>query len=517
MNNSKLLFFIFCLLFHFQVESRSIVVGSKIFTENVLLGEMLSILLEEKYGYQVTRKLNIGGTKLVFDALNSEQIDVYPEYTGTGYIMILNFSEKKSASKIYRIVKKQFAKRFQLVLSLPLGFNNTYALAVRSDDERFKNIYKVSDLVGRVEGLSLAVGHEFMARNDGYENFKKSYNIHFSEDKVYSMDPGLVYFALKNKKADMIMSYSTDGRVKSYHLKLLEDDKKYFPAYEAAYLTRKNIFKEFPKMKQAFKDLENNIDEKEIISLNDKVDRLKYETNVVARNFLIQKKLLDENVVNFEHKNLFSYYYSKKDYLLKIFIEHLILTFSSLLIALFCSLPIGILMVRKKMAAKIIFPIVNTFQTIPSLALLGFLIPFLGIGYAPAIFTLFIYSLLPLIRNTYEGIKSVDRNPIEAAIGIGLTKWQTLNKIEIPLALPIIIAGVRTSAVIIVGTATLAALVGAGGLGEPIFRGMATVNSKLIFLGAVPATILAIALDRSITFFETFFVSKGLRLKRNKF
>ena len=517
MKNFKILFFIFFAfqVFAFQAESKDITVGSKIFTENILLGEMLSILLEEKYNYKVVRNLNIGGTKLVFDALKSGQIDIYPEYTGTGYIMLLNLSEKKSPSKVYRIVKKEFRKKFQLIWSLPLGFNNTYALAVRSDDKRFSDIYKVSDLVGKVEDLSLAAGHEFMERKDGYENFTKSYNIYFS--KIYSMDQGLMYSALKNKETDMIMSYSTDGRIRAYQLRLLEDDKKYFPSYQAAFLTRADLLKKFPKIKQAFRDLENNINEKEMIYLNNQVDQLKYETNIVAKNFLIKKKLLDADIVSLNHKSLFSYYYSKKDYLLHIFIEHLVLIFSSLFLALLLSIPLGVLIARKKIIAKVVFPIINTLQTIPSLALLGLLIPVLGIGYAPAIVTLFIYSLLPLIRNTYEGIKGVDKNSIEAAIGIGLTKWQILNKIEIPLALPIIIAGIRTSTVIVVGTATLAALVGAGGLGEPIFRGMATINSKLIFLGAVPCAVLAVILDRSLSFLEAIFVSRGLRLKRNKF
>ncbi|MGI9548404.1 MAG: glycine betaine ABC transporter substrate-binding protein [Bdellovibrionales bacterium] len=517
MNLFKKIIFLFSFVFMYQTESKTITIGSKIFTENVLLGEMLSLLLEERYQYKVSRFLNIGGTKLVFDALQSGKIDVYPEYTGTGYIMILNLSEKKQADESYRIVKKSFLKKYKMFWSQPLGFNNTYALAVRSKDTRFKDIYKISDLNGRVENFSLGVGHEFMERKDGYNNFSKYYNMNFSDKNIYSMDPNLIYMSIHSKKIDMIMSYSTDGRIQTYNLKLLKDDKKYFPSYQAAYLTRTEVLKKFPKLQLAFKDLENNISQKEMIELNRQVDQLKREEVDVVREFLISKKLLEYQVINKKEKSLWGYYVSKRKYLWKIFVQHFVLTFSSLGLALFISLPVGILMSRKESFAKIIFPIVNTLQTIPSLALLGFLIPFLGIGYPPALFTLFIYSLLPLVRNTYEGLKGVDKNFIEFATGIGLTKRQILKTIELPLALPVIIAGVKISAVIVVGTATLAALVGAGGLGEPIFRGLATVNSKLIFLGAVPAAGLAVFLDRSLTLLERKIVSKGLRFKRDKF
>ena len=176
------------------------------------------------------------------------------------------------------------------------------------------------------------------------------------------------------------------------------------------------------------------------------------------------------------------------------------------------SLPIGVLLTRYKSLEKAIFPVVNTIQTIPSLALLGFLIPFMGIGFAPALLSLFLYSLLPLIRNTYTGIIGVDNSYIEASRGMGLNNMQILLKVEIPLALPIIMAGVRTATVIVIGTATITALIGAGGLGDPIFRGIATVNSNLILMGAIPAALLAIIADKFIGVLEFFFVSEGLKL-----
>ena len=493
--------------------NETIVVGSKIFTESVILGEMISILLEEKYNYKVKRNLNLGSTQYVFSALKTHEIDIYPEYTGTAYAAILHLEKKLTAKKTYRTVKASFAKKFKMAWSKPLGFDNTYAIAVRSDDPNFNNINSISGLVEK-KLTSLVVDHSFLERTDGYKQLAKNYNISLPANKLVSMDPGLMYAALKNKQTDAIVAYSTDGRIKAYNLKLLEDDKKFFPVYEAAYLTTKSTLKKFPKIKMAFKDLEGNISPKEMIELNSLVDHLKQEAYPVAKNFLIQKKLIAGSVEAVKHKNIFSYYYNKKNYFFGIFIEHLILTFVSIFFATLFAIPIGILMARKKIVAKTLFPIINTLNTIPSLALLGILIPLLGIGYAPAIFALFIYSLLPITRNTYEGIKNVDINYIEVATGIGLTKFQILKKIEWPLSLPVIIAGIRTSAVIVVGTATLAALIGAGGLGEPIFRGIATMNFKLIFLGAIPAALLAVIIDRSLSLLENLVISKGLKLKK---
>ena len=498
-------------------ERKPLVISSKVFMENVILGEMLAVLLEEKYGLAVSRRLHIGGTKLVFEALKSGQADVYPEYTGTGYIMILKQREKKSPEAVYAAVKSGFLKKFQMIWSPPLGFENTYALAVRADDSRLKDIKKISRLKGRERGLSLAAGHEFMERQDGYDQFARFYGLHFPKNRIYTMNPGLMYTALKNGGADMIMSYSTDGRLKLFDFRLLEDDRGFFPSYKAAYLTRASVLKSHPELGMAFKDLEGKISQREMTDLNDRASRLKQDPALAARRFLIKKGILGRPLPKAEaRQSLADYYLSKKSYFLKILKEHLILTFSALFFAMLFAFPLGVWSARKAKAAKIVFPIVNTLQTVPGLALLGFCIPFLGIGFAPAVFMLFVYSLLPLIRNTYEGIKAVEGEFIEEAFGLGLTSWQVLRKVELPLALPFLLAGLRTSAVVVVGAATLAALVGAGGLGDPVFRGIASVDSRLIFLGAAPAAGLAVALDRGLGLAERLLVSPGLRLHQNR-
>lgn len=497
-------------------EPSSLVIGSKIFTENMLLAEILALLLEEKYNFKVIRKFGLGGSKLAFDALRNKQIDVYPEYTGTGYTMILNQSGETNPKKTYKIVQREFSKRFALFWSLPLGFENTYTLAVSAEDLRFKNFNRISQLKAFAPSYRLAVGHEFTERKDGLDSFSKKYQLNFSKSAIFAMNSGLMYSALKEKKVDMIMGYSTDGRIKAFNLKTLKDDKNFFPAYSATYLTRDGLIKNQTKLKKAFQELEGNISEEEMITLNYQVDQLKNEIPFVARKFLIKKSILNDSIQSLENQSLVAYYLSKRKYFFKVFKEHLILTFASLFLALLFSLPVGVLAVYNSTVEKVVFTVVNTLQTVPSLALLAILIPFLGVGFWPALTALFIYSLLPLIRNTFEGLKNVDGSFVEASAGIGLNRWQTLKFVQIPLALPVILAGLRISAVIVVGTATLAAFIGAGGLGDPIFRGIATLNSRLIFLGAVPACLLAIIMDKLLAVLESFTISKGLRLEKNQ-
>ena len=523
MRKHKIIFFVFFLSLSFFKENmasasesnKQLIIGSKLFTENILLAEMLSLLLEEKYNFKIIRKFNMGGTKLVFDSLKNKYIDIYPEYTGTGYAMLLKRSGEANPKKTYHIVKSEFLKNFQMAWSLPLGFENTYALAVRAEDARFQKIHSISQLKRHIDSFRLGMGYEFVERKDGFDNFSKKYQLYFTKNQVVTMNTSLMYSALNNREVDMIMAYSTDGRIKAFKLKTLKDDKSFFPSYEAAYLTRQDVLKTWPEVQAAFADLENNISKKEIISLNNQVDQLDYGLTQSARNFLIQKKLLVDNTQKLQKVSLIDYYISKKKYFFKILIEHLILVFVSLFFALCFSIPIGIWAVRNTSVERIVFSLVNILQTVPSIALLGLLIPLLGIGFVPAVSALFLYSLLPLIRNTFEGIRNVDRSYIEASAGTGLSAWQILIFVQIPLALPVILAGVRTSTVIVVGTATLAAFIGAGGLGDPIFRGIATLDSRLIFLGAVPACLLAVILDTGVAVIENLVISKGLKLEKN--
>lgn len=513
----KLLLFICLFLSQNILAKDSLIIGSKKFSESFVLSEMVAVLLEEKYNTKVIRKLGLGGTQVAFDALKTGGIHVYPEYTGTGYIMILKKEGQRNPEKVYQIVKDEFDKKWSIVWSKPLGFNNTYALAVRRSDPRFKEIENISQLQDKTNDLRYAGAYEFMERKDGHKRFVQHYDLVFHPKNVITMDAGLMYSAIKNKKVDVIVAYSTDGRISAYNLKTLNDDYYFFPPYYVSLIAKKETLQKYPQLQKVFHQLEGQISQKEMMYMNDLVDRKKIPAQKVARNFLIKKGILQGKVEKLnQNESFFSYALSKKDYLIKIIKEHLILSFGALFIALIISLPIGVILSRYRSLGHYVFPVINTIQTIPSLALLGFLIPLMGIGIKPALVALFLYSLLPLIRNTYSGLIAVDKNYIEASKGIGLTKGQILFKVELPLALPIIMTGVRTATVIVIGTATLAALIGAGGLGDPIFRGVATVNSQLILLGAFPSALLAIITDKLIGLLESKMVSPGLVLQNKK-
>lgn len=512
----KKIIILFLILFTQTTFSKSITVGSKQFSESVTLSEMLAIILEENYGFKVKRKHALGGTQVAFEALRGKAIDLYPEYTGTGYVMILKESEITDASQMRNYLSKNFSEKFQISWSRPLGFNNTYAMAVRKDDPRFNEIQTMSELANSGLDYTLAAPYEFMERKDGFRSMEAVYNFDLKQEKIKSMEAGLMYPAIKGSSVDVILCYSTDGKIKESGLRLLKDDKKFFPPYEVAYLVTESALNSYPELKLAISLLEDSITEEEMIQLNYLVDGLKQESNLVAKNFLIEKGLVegDKSRVS-SQTDFFSYAWIKRFYLIKIIKEHLILSFLSLFFAILVSIPTGVLLTRVRNLEKVIFPIVNTIQTIPSLALLGFMIPFIGIGVIPALIALFLYSLLPLMRNTYIGIQGIDPELIEASKSIGLTPLQILMKVEIPIALPVILAGLRTAAVMVVGMATLAALIGAGGLGDPIFRGVSTVNSYLILLGAIPSAILAILIDRLIGSLEKILVSKGLLIGQN--
>lgn len=491
---------------------KPITIGSKNFSEAFILTEIVSILLEEKFNQPVIRKHGLGGTKVAFDALINENIDMYGDYTGTGYVMILKMKGERDPDRVFDIVNNEFQKRWDIRWMPSLGFNNTYTVAVRSSDERFKNINKISELPSSLESYVYGAGHEFMERADGHREFVDYYNLRLDPNNMIAMNVGLMYSAIRDKKIDMIVAYSTDGRIRAYDLKTLVDDKKFFPPYYSSFLVKNKTLEKFPVLNKVFELTHNLINESEMMEMNDLVDREKMNPKVVAKNFLINKGLISGSIdLSKKEQSLLGYFWDKRNYLLKLLIEHLSLSFWALFFASIISIPIGVYLTRYESLGKIVFPIVNTIQTIPSLALLGFLIPLIGIGKFPAIIALFLYSLLPLIRNTYSGILGVENRYVEASRGIGLTEWQILLKVEIPLAMPIILAGFRTAAIIVIGTATIAALIGAGGFGDPIFRGVATVNSNLILLGAIPAALLAVFTDKLISILENILVSKGLR------
>ena len=468
----------------FAQESYHVKIGSKKFTESVILGEIATDL-GKKVNSNIEHLKELGGTRVLWDALLKGDIDIYPEYTGT--IKQEIFSGKvTSDSELISALDK-----LNIKMSSTLGFNDTYAIGMKRNMAEKLNIDNISDLE-KHPGLRIGFSNEFMDRKDGWPGLKRAYNL--PQKNVRGLDHDLAYRGLESGDIDVIDLYSTDAEIDYYNLKVLKDDKHFFPEYIAVFLYR--------TLRQILR-LENSIPETTMIKMNEEVKiGGKTESNVaeefIKNTFGITSHYRPET---FWHR------------LVKNTKQHLFLVFVSLFAAILISIPLGIIAFKKKKFGNIILSIVGIIQTIPSLALLVFMIPLLGIGSWPAIVALFLYSLLPIVRNTYSGLQDIPENIRESASAIGLPDRAKLRLIELPLAARSILSGIKTSAVINVGTATLGALIGAGGYGQPILTGIRLDNISLILEGAVPAAVLALLVQGLFDLLEKVIVPKGLRIK----
>lgn len=431
-------------------------VGAKHFTEGYILSEIQAQLLESK-GFEVERKFNLGGTLVCFEALKNSEIDVYPEYTGTITEEILRSND---LSKIQDL---------RLKIGKSMGFNNTYSLVVK--DSSLRKISQIQDLK-----LKIGISYEFLKRQDGWDALAKEYSL---TQTPVGLEHGLAYQALLQGKIDVTDCYSTDGEISVNHLTILEDDRNFFPRYDAVSFYRSELN---PKAIEALALLENSINEKEMSEMNASAIYGKKDFKQIASDFLLRKNLITSQS---EIRN---------QELLDKVLQHLYLTFTALIIAIIIAIPIGLLIYNSKLANVILY-IASLLQTIPSIALLAIMIPVFGIGPLPAIVALFLYAILPILRNTVNGLRSVDPLLKEVASSLGMSKTQALRFVEWPLALPTILTGIRIAAVINVGTATLAAFIGAGGLGEYIVTGLALNNTQMILKGALPAAALALIIE----------------------
>ena len=478
---------------------RPVRVGSKHFTEQLVLGELAAQLLEAS-GIAVERRFGLQGTLFCFEALRAGEVDLYPEYTGTGLVAILKDDVPEDARLVTERVRQEFLTRWDLVWLAPLGFNNTYALGMRKNTVAEKHLRTMSDLAKVAPELALGCGTEFLARSDGYPGLQARYKIKFREARA--MDPGLTYDAVAKGAVDVIDAYATDGRLDKFDLATLQDDLHFFPPYDAAFLVRRDAFTAHPGLASVLQRLAYRIDDAAMRSMNHEVDALGRTPAQVAKSFLERSGLAGQGarpaagaVDPVAGGGVVSYFIEHRSEIARHTWVHLQLTFAAVLLALLAGVPLGIRLARSPRAAGPALAVVSALQTLPSLALLGFLIPITGIGARPAVLALFLYALLPIVRNTFTGVSGVPAELRDAGVGMGMTARQLLWMVELPLALPVIIAGARTATVITVGTATLAALIGAGGLGEPIFRGIALVDGPTILSGAIPATVLALGFD----------------------
>jgi len=463
-------------------QERPLVVGSKNFTEGYLLAEVMTQVLEDA-GFEVRRQVGFGGTLIAFEAIVNAEIDVYPEYTGTLSEVIL---AGKSAGELSEL--NQALAAHQVEALAPLGFNNTYAVVTRRTTAHGLELNSISDLREHT-ALKLAFSHEFLNRQDGWPALAKQYGL---TGKVIGIEHGLAYQALAEETIDVTDAYSTDGELERYDLRVLGDDQNFFPQYLAVPLVRTSL----PQgAKDALGRLAGRLDDETMRRLNAQVVVENRSFADVAAQFLQSSGLTEAQGTNAGATTLLASIAANT-------LTHLKLTAIALLLACATGIPAAVAVYRSSGLSSAILYLSGLLQTIPSIALLALMIPLLGVGQLPAVVALFLYSLLPIVRNTITALRTIDPLYKKVAVAMGLTRREQLRHVLFPLSLPHVLAGIKTAAVISIGTATLAAFIGAGGLGEPIVTGLALNNTGLILQGAIPAAILAILTELSFEFLE---------------
>jgi len=476
----------------------TVTVGSKRFTESYILGEIVRQVADGAGEAKVVYRPGLGNTGIVFAALRNGAIDLYPEYTGTIDREIL----KNSAPSDIAALNRQFAAQ-GIGVAVPLGFNNTYALAMREEEARALGIRTLSDLA-RHRSLRLGLSQEFLGRADGWRGLKRAYGLPFATPR--GIDHGLAYEAVAQGQVDVIDIYTTDAKIARYKLRVLADDRRFFPAYDAVLLYRLDLPRRAPKTWAALRQLAGKITEQRMIEMNADAELHGKRFAAAAADFL-------ENAGPGRAGE-------KEGFLSRLFGpdfrrltgEHLVLVFASLAAGVAVGVPLGIAAARLPSARQTILSLVGVIQTIPALALFAFLIPlFRQIGVLPALVALFLYALLPIVRNTYTGLADIAPSLRESALALGLPSLARLRLIELPLASRAILAGIKTSAVINVGTATIAAFIGAGGFGERIAAGLALNDNAMLLAGAIPAALLALLVQGGFEALDHWLIPQGLR------
>ncbi len=475
-------------------------IGSKKFTESVILGEALRLLAAEA-GLDAMHYREFGGTRIVFDALSAGEIDAYPEYTGTITKEILAGTPFADEHSLRRLLASR-----GIGMSKSLGFSNTYALALTRRRAEELGVHEISDLK-RLPELKLALTHEFLDRGDGWRALSRHYDL--PQRDVLGVDHDVAFRELQSGEVDVTDVYSTDAMIRRSDLVVLEDDLEFFPRYDAVWLYRLQAAKHYPRLLDAIHGLEGAVTETRMQALNDVVESGRLSESQAAAEFLNQQIGLEVEVARTSFSSM----------ILRHVWEHLDLVRRSLLPAIVVGVALGVFCQRWPRSGGVVMAGVGLLQTIPSLALLVLLLPLvaalgyqsIGEGSVTAIAALFSYCLLPIVRNTFTGIEGIPRGTIESATVLGLGPTSRLVEIELPIALPTMLAGIRTAGVQNVGFATLGAIIGAGGLGQPILRGIRLNDVSLILAGAIPAALLALLLQGTIDLIEWAAVPRGLK------
>lgn len=488
--------FLLCIfLSSFAWSKETLKIGSKRFTESYILGEILHQKALEAGEASVDYRPGLGNTGIIFAALREGAIDLYPDYTGTIIYELLKTKDLDLDS-----LRKQL-QPMGLDADILFGFNNSYALAINQETARQLNIRSISDL-SKHPDIKLGFTQEFLKRPDGWEEIKKAYQL--PQKDILGIDHSLSYEAIDSHQIDVTDVYTTDPKIGSHDLVILEDDRHFFPAYDALVLFRKDVPKRFPKTWTAFKQLQGSIDHNRMLAMNAEAELKKHSFTDIAKDFLhIQNDTA-------RPQSFLEVLFGPD--LWPLTKQHLYLVFGSLLPAIFVGIILGVLAASYPTLRHFILGFVGIVQTIPALALLAFLIPLLQqIGTVPALIALFFYALLPIVRGTYAGLTSIPLPLKESATVLDLSAWRRLFVVELPLAANSILSGIKTAAVINVGMATIAAFIGGGGYGERIVTGLALNDYQMLLAGAIPSCFMALLVDFLFELLDRVLIPRALR------
>ena len=472
-----------------EARAQDVRMGSKSFTESYVLGEVAVRALENA-NVPASHRQGMGGTIILWQALTGGGIHAYPDYTGTIGEQILRTESRLSREQM----RDSLAGR-GIGMTRPLGFDNTYALVMTRERARELGVEAISHLREHPD-LTVGLTHEFMERRDGWRPLARHYGL--AMDQVRGLEHALAYPALLRGDIDVMDAYSTDAKLEELDLVALADDASFFPRYEAVFLYRLDLD---PAAVRVLQGLAGTLDRRTMVHLNAVAERTgSYEA--AAGVYFGEEEVEGEQWRRITGR------------ILGWTLRHLQLVAVSLLLAILLGVPLGIRAARPGLLSQLILGGTGVIYTIPSLALLAVLVavPFLGISTATAIVALFLYSLLPIVRNTATGLRSIPVEIRESAAALGLEPRARLWKVLLPLASPTLLAGIKTSAVINIATATLAALIGVGGLGEPILSGINLNDAGVILQGALPAALLALLVQGLFDLLERWVVPRGLRL-----
>ena len=476
------------------VATAQVTTASKSFTESVILGELLAATAED-VGVDAEHRAGLGGSGLVFQSLLDGNVDAYVEYTGTLTGELLAGENLADEDEL----RAYLAER-GIVMTRPLGFNNTYAFGMLEARAAELGIETTSDLRDHPD-LVVRMSSEFTERADGWPAVRDAYGL--PQRDVGGMEHTLAYLAVSQGAADVTELYTTDAEIEKLDLRVLDDDRGFFPRYDAVILYRADLADRHPDVAAAWEALVGTIDEGAMASANARVVVDQASERQAAAD--LRATLAGGESVTLARRSVLADVWDRT-------LEHVRLVAVAMLLGVVTAVPLGILAAKSRSLGWLVLSAVGVVQTVPSLALLALLVTLLSrLGFWPAVIALWLYSLLPMVRNTHAGLTGLPPAAVESARALGLSGWDRLTRVELPMALPSVLAGVKVSAVLTVGFATLGAFIDAGGYGQPIIAGLRRLDTPLILQGAVPAAALALLTQAVLAGVERLAVPRGMR------